>query len=122
MGTGRSLPLNPVKGPKMKSLAAIVTPLLVTVGVANAGDIVIKPKASDGTVVLRLSAGKILEASPGHAANTGEIAIKPKSSDSACMSSEHFGQLAWQFKRMSGSSGLKVQVFRLGFDHVEVET
>jgi len=25
-----------------------------------------------------------------------------------CMSSEHFGQLAWQFKRMSGSSGLKV--------------
>ena len=28
---------------------------------------------------------------------------------SGCMSSEHFGQLAWQFKRMSGSSGLKVQ-------------
>jgi DNA invertase Pin-like site-specific DNA recombinase len=28
---------------------------------------------------------------------------------SACMSSEHFGQLAWQFKRVSGSSGLKVQ-------------
>jgi len=27
----------------------------------------------------------------------------------ACMSSEHVGQLAWQFKRMSGSSGLKVQ-------------
>jgi hypothetical protein len=27
----------------------------------------------------------------------------------SCMSSEHFGQLAWQFKRMSGSSGLKVQ-------------
>jgi len=26
-----------------------------------------------------------------------------------CMSSEHFGQLAWQFKRMSGSSSLKVQ-------------
>jgi len=29
--------------------------------------------------------------------------------DAAYMSSEHFGQLAWQFKRMSGSSGLKVQ-------------
>ena len=29
--------------------------------------------------------------------------------DEDCMSSEHFGQLAWQFKRMSGSSGLKVQ-------------
>jgi membrane-associated phospholipid phosphatase len=26
-----------------------------------------------------------------------------------CMSSEHFGQVAWQFKRVSGSSGLKVQ-------------
>jgi hypothetical protein len=26
-----------------------------------------------------------------------------------CMSSEHFGQLAWQFKRVPGSSGLKVQ-------------
>jgi hypothetical protein len=26
-----------------------------------------------------------------------------------CTSSEHFGQLAWQFKRVSGSSGLKVQ-------------
>jgi len=26
-----------------------------------------------------------------------------------CMSSEHFGQLAWQFERLSGSSGLKVQ-------------
>src|SRR5207244_5465935 len=31
----------------------------------------------------------------------------PTSAD--CMSSEHFGQFAWQFKRMSGSSGLKVQ-------------
>ena len=29
--------------------------------------------------------------------------------DMACMSSEHFGRLAWQFKRMPGSSGLKVQ-------------
>jgi hypothetical protein len=28
---------------------------------------------------------------------------------SGSMSSEHFGQLAWQFKRTSGSSGLKVQ-------------
>jgi hypothetical protein len=27
----------------------------------------------------------------------------------ACMSSEHSGRLAWQFKRVSGSSGLKVQ-------------
>ena len=28
---------------------------------------------------------------------------------SACMSSEHFGHLVWEFKRVSGSSGLKVQ-------------
>jgi hypothetical protein len=27
----------------------------------------------------------------------------------ACMSSEHFGHLVWEFKRVSGSSGLKVQ-------------
>jgi transposase len=26
-----------------------------------------------------------------------------------CMSSEHFGHLVWEFKRVSGSSGLKVQ-------------
>ena len=42
------------------------------------------------------------------------IALEQHRADSllnilACMSSEHFGQLAWQFKRMSGSSGLKVQ-------------
>jgi hypothetical protein len=33
----------------------------------------------------------------------------PSAQPQKCMSSEHFGQLAWQFKRMSGSSGLKVQ-------------
>ena len=33
----------------------------------------------------------------------------PRRGDCSCMSSEHFGQLAWQFERMSGSSGLKVQ-------------
>ena len=32
-----------------------------------------------------------------------------RGSRGGCMSSEHFGQLAWQFKRVSGSSGLKVQ-------------
>jgi hypothetical protein len=36
----------------------------------------------------------------------GEMFFKNRA---GCMSSEHFGQLAWQFKRMSGSSGLKVQ-------------
>src|SRR5262249_1957522 len=86
-------PLNAIAGANMMSLAAIVVSLLVTVGLANAGDIVIKPKASDGTVVLRLSAGKIPEASPGHAANTGEIAIKPKSSDSAVVLTLSAGKL-----------------------------
>src|SRR6516165_5706172 len=32
-----------------------------------------------------------------------------RAADPHCMSSEHFGQFAWQFERMSGSSGLKVQ-------------
>jgi hypothetical protein len=73
------LPLNPIKGPKMKSLTGIVAPLLLTVGAAHAGEIIVKPKASDGTVVLRLSAGKILDASP---VDAGVIAIKPKASDS----------------------------------------
>jgi hypothetical protein len=35
--------------------------------------------------------------------------IRRPDGECRCMSSEHFGQLAWQFKRMSGSSGLKVQ-------------
>ena len=34
-----------------------------------------------------------------------------------CMSSEHFGQLAWQFKRVSGSSGLKVQAAIACYDN-----
>jgi len=73
------LPLNPIKGPKMKSLTGIVASLLITVGAAHAGEIIVKPKALEGTVVLRLSAGKILDASP---VDAGEIAIKPKASDS----------------------------------------
>jgi hypothetical protein len=35
--------------------------------------------------------------------------LEARTRDVVCVSSEHFGQLAWQFKRMSGSSGLKVQ-------------
>ena len=38
-----------------------------------------------------------------------EAFVRPLFLARRCMSSEHFGQLAWQFKRMSGSSGLKVQ-------------
>jgi hypothetical protein len=74
------LPLNPIKEPKiMKSLTGIVALLLLTVGGAHAGEIIVKPKASDGTVVLRLSAGKIFDA---RRVDAGEIAIKPKASDS----------------------------------------
>jgi hypothetical protein len=47
--------------------------------------------AARDTVVKAISAGALLKEAK------------------ACMSSEHFGQLAWQFERMSGSSGLKVQ-------------
>src|SRR5262245_18284709 len=38
-----------------------------------------------------------------------EAPLLSRRRSSGCMSSEHFGQLAWQFERMSGSSGLKVQ-------------
>ena len=33
------------------------------------------------------------------------IVLQLHTSTEECMSSEHFGQLAWQFKRMSGPSG-----------------
>ena len=53
----------------MKSIAAVVAALLVTVGAANAGEIVINLKASDRSVV---TVG---------AAHAGEIVINPKASD-----------------------------------------
>jgi len=43
--------MNPTKASNMKSFAAILALLLVAVGAANAGDIIIKPKDSDGSVV-----------------------------------------------------------------------
>ena len=47
----------------MKSLGAVVAALLVTVGAANAGEIVINPKASDRAVVLTIRGGKVVKAS-----------------------------------------------------------
>jgi hypothetical protein len=47
----------------MKVFAAVVAALLVTVGAANAGEIVINPKASDRAVVLTIRAGKVVKAS-----------------------------------------------------------
>src|SRR5258705_1820579 len=67
----------------MKSLAAVVAAWLVTVGAANAGEIVIKPKASDAAVVLTISGGRTVDASDGDAANAGAIVIRPKASDAA---------------------------------------
>jgi hypothetical protein len=57
------------------------SPLLVPVGAANAGEIVIKPKSSDDAVALTISEGKNVDASAVDAANVGEIVIKPKASD-----------------------------------------
>jgi archaeosine-15-forming tRNA-guanine transglycosylase len=79
----------------MKSLAAVVAALLVTVGAANAGEIVITPKASDSVLVLTIRGGKVGAvvkpeplAKPEHlkdpgAANAGEIVINPKAYDRA---------------------------------------
>jgi hypothetical protein len=47
----------------MKVFAAVVAALLVTVGAANAGEIVINPKASDRAVVLTIRGGKVVKAS-----------------------------------------------------------
>jgi hypothetical protein len=72
----------------MKSLAAVVAALLVTAGAANAGEIVINPKASDRAIVLTMRGGKVVKASvvakpvvTVGAANAGEIVINPKASD-----------------------------------------
>jgi hypothetical protein len=72
----------------MKLFAAVVAALLVTVGAANTGEIVINPKASDRNVILTTREGKVVKASlvakpvvTVGAANTGEIVINPKASD-----------------------------------------
>jgi archaeosine-15-forming tRNA-guanine transglycosylase len=62
----------------MKSFAPVVAALLVTVGAANAGEIVITPKASDSVLVLTIRGGKDIGA-----ANAGEFVINPKASDRA---------------------------------------
>jgi archaeosine-15-forming tRNA-guanine transglycosylase len=76
----------------MKSLAAVLALLLVTVGAVNAGEIVITAKASDSGLVLTIGAGKFVKASvvtkPEHlkrasAPIAGEIVINPKASDRA---------------------------------------
>jgi archaeosine-15-forming tRNA-guanine transglycosylase len=72
----------------MKVFAAVVAALLIPVGAANAGEIVINPKASDHDVVLTIRGGKVVKMSvvatpvvTVDAANTGEIVINPKASD-----------------------------------------
>ena len=47
----------------MKSLAAVIALLLVGVGTANAGEIVITAKASDSGLVLTIGGGKFVKAS-----------------------------------------------------------
>ena len=46
----------------MKLFAAVVAALLVTVGAANAGEIVINPKAPDRAVVMTIRGGKLVKA------------------------------------------------------------
>ena len=74
----------------MKSFAAVVAALLITVGAANAGEIVITPNASDSVLVLTIRGGEVVKASvvvkPEHlkdtgAANAEEFVINPKTSD-----------------------------------------
>jgi phosphatidylserine decarboxylase len=78
----------------MKSLAVVAAALLVTVGAANAGEIVINPKPPDRAVVLTIRGGKVVKASviaepvaallvTVGAANAGEIVINPKGPDRA---------------------------------------
>ena len=62
----------------------------------------------DRNVLVAASSTSNLRQQPG--AKEIERAVRPRRYlERRCMSSEHFGRLAWQFKRVSGSSGLKVQ-------------
>jgi hypothetical protein len=76
----------------MKSLAAVIALVLVSVGTANAGEIVITAKASDTGLVLTIGGGKFVKASlvtkPEHlkgasAPIAGEFVITPNASDRA---------------------------------------
>src|SRR5215475_10758854 len=88
----------------MKSFAAVAAALLVIVGAANAGEIVIPPKASDSVLVLTIRGGEVgvakpePVAKPEHlkdtgAANAGEIVINPKASDRAVVLTIRGGKL-----------------------------
>src|SRR6266487_4102131 len=88
-------PLSLDRCPDMKSLAVVAAALLVTVGAANAGEIVINPKAPDRAVVLTIRGDEVVKASviaipvatalppTVGAANAGEIVINPKAPDRA---------------------------------------
>jgi hypothetical protein len=74
----------------MKLFAAIGTTLLITVGAANAGEIVITPKASDSVLVFTIRGGEVVKAgvvrkSEKHtgAANAEEFVMNPKTSGRA---------------------------------------
>ena len=76
----------------MKSLAAVLVLLLVTVGAVNAGEIVITAKAPDSGLVLTIRGGKFVKASvvakrehlkDTGTANAGEFVINPKASGRA---------------------------------------
>jgi hypothetical protein len=81
--------------------------------------IVSNTETSDVTMVLDEGNVKELAAAPPPSSDRVPVAnynrhgivgrLKHPCAPIRCMSSEHFGQLAWQFKRVSGSSGLKVQ-------------
>jgi hypothetical protein len=71
-------------------------------------DLLIK-NATGSTVSVRQDGGKIFSRQTNNGLIALTIIYEAGAVTEDCMSSEHFGQLAWQFKRVSGSSGLKVQ-------------
>jgi archaeosine-15-forming tRNA-guanine transglycosylase len=86
----------------MKSLAAVIALLLVTVTAANAGEIVIIAKTSDSGLVLTMRGGKFVKASvvakPEHlkdtgAAIAGEFVINPKASERAVILTTRGGKV-----------------------------
>ena len=78
----------------MRSFAVILAVAWPAIfGAANAGEIVIRPKAPDSDVVLVITGGKLGESTPAETASAGEIVIKPKFSESAVVLTISGGKL-----------------------------
>ena len=103
--------LAPADAPNQLVSAVAITPDGKRALAAKAGANKVALLDIDGTTVTYKGYDMITGVFPYNVQTTadGKLALVNNNGNAGCMSSEHFGRLAWQFKRVSGSSGLKVQ-------------